>query len=31
MKGDNYVITTYGPVGYRVHYGHDDEDKPLSL
>ena len=24
-KGDNYVITTYGPVGYRVHYGHDDE------
>ena len=27
-KGDNYVITTYGPVGYRVRYGHDDEDKP---
>ncbi|XP_065891165.1 uncharacterized protein [Dysidea avara] len=25
-KGDNYVITTYGPVGYRVHYGHDDNE-----
>ena len=24
-KGDNYVITTYGPVGYRVHYGHEDD------
>ena len=24
-KGDNYVITTYGPVGYRVHYSHDDD------
>ena len=23
-KGDNYVITTYGPVGYRVHYGHGE-------
>lgn len=19
-KGDNYVVTTYGPVGYEVHY-----------
>ena len=28
-KGDNYVITTYGPVGYRVHYsyGHSDNDE----
>ena len=25
-KGDNYVITTYGPVGYRVHYGHDENE-----
>ena len=24
-KGDNYVVTTYGPVGYRVHYSHDDD------
>ena len=22
-KGDNYVITTYGPVGYKIHYSHD--------
>jgi len=32
-KGDNYVITTYGPVGYRVHYGHDEKetaDKPAD-
>ena len=26
-KGDSYVITTYGPVGYRVHYGHDENEK----
>ena len=36
-KGDNYVVTTYGPVGYKVHYTHDDqeetkteEDKPAE-
>jgi len=25
-KGDNYMITTYGPVGYRVHYGHGENE-----
>jgi len=25
-KGDNYVVTTYGPVGYKVHYSHHDND-----
>ena len=29
-KGDNYVITTYGPVGYEVTYGHDDEEPAAS-
>ena len=29
-KGENYVITTYGPVGYRVRYGHDDEEEKPS-
>ena len=36
-KGDNYVITTYGPVGYEVNYTHDEqqegtksEDQPPS-
>jgi len=33
-KGDNYVVTTYGPVGYRVHYSHDNnettEEKPTE-
>ena len=26
-KGDNYVVTTYGPVGYKVHYTHDDQEE----
>ena len=25
-KGDNYVVTTYGPVGYEVHYTHGGEE-----
>ena len=25
-KGDNYVITTYGPVGYEVTYSRDGEE-----
>jgi len=25
-KGDNYVVTTYGPVGYEVTYSHDGEE-----
>ena len=25
-KGGNYVVTTYGPVGYEVHYTHDDQE-----
>ena len=25
-KGDNYVVTTYGPVGYEVHYTHGSEE-----
>ena len=25
-KGDNYVVTTYGPVGYEVHYTHDEQE-----
>jgi len=25
-KGDNYVATTYGPVGYEVTYSHDGEE-----
>ena len=31
-KGDNYMhmITTYGPVGYRICYHHDDEEQPLG-
>ena len=24
-KGDNYVVTTYGPVGYEVTYSRDGE------
>lgn len=25
-KGDNYVVTTYGPVGYEVNYTHDEQE-----
>ena len=25
-KGDNYVVTTYGPVGYEVHYTHNEQE-----
>ena len=28
-KGD-YMITTYGPVGYRICYHDDDEEQPLG-
>ena len=26
-KGDTYVVTTYGPVGYKVHYTHDEQEE----
>jgi len=26
-KGDNYIVTTYGPVGYEVHYTHNDQEE----
>ena len=26
-KGDNYVVTTYGPVGYEVHYTHNEQEE----
>ena len=29
-KGDTYVVTTYGPVGYRVHYTHDELEEAKS-
>ena len=29
-KGDNFVITTYGPVGYEVTYSHDGEEPAAS-
>lgn len=29
-KGDNYVVTTYGPVGYEVHYTHNDQEGTKS-
>ena len=26
-KGGNYVVTTYGPVGYEVHYTHNEQEE----
>ena len=26
-KGSNYVVTTYGPVGYEVHYTYNNQEE----